>query len=347
MAITLGAPVSGNFLTAQIRIFRFDFTRHFTILNMPDSSGTGILAPRILECIIALQAAYIAVHIKNIGLFGKFNDSSVADAVNQVRKFLEDNGLAVYLGHTTSSQIKGMRLEDENVSPDKLLDLAIVVGGDGTMLSVARELSGYGVPAVGINLGRLGFLTDIPISGFETALGPILQGAYHIEQRTLLKCRVMRAGKEILSSTALNDIVLSKGNMGRLIEFRIHVNDHYVAKPRGDGLILSTPTGSTAYALSAGGPIIYPDLPVICLSPICPHTLSNRPILLSETDKIRISEIEPNEFPPNLAVDGVMLLQLTGSEIIDISMAKRKLKLVKSTGFNYFETLYNKLGWHG
>lgn len=291
---------------------------------------------------------YLAtVHIKNIGLFGKFNDNSVADAVNHVKDFLEKNDVAVYLGHTTSSQIDGMRLEDQQQPPNKLLDLAIVVGGDGTMLGVARELSKFGVPAVGINLGRLGFLTDIPIANFELTLSSILKGDYHIEQRTLLKCKVARDGKKILSSMALNDIVLSKGNMGRLIEFRIQVNNHYVAKPRGDGLILSTPTGSTAYALSAGGPIIYPDLPVICLSPICPHTLSNRPILLSETDKIHISNIEPNEFPPNLALDGVMLMQLTGSEVIDISRAKRKLKLVKAAGFNYFETLYNKLGWHG
>ena len=287
------------------------------------------------------------MHIKNIGLFGKFNDHSVADAVNHVRKFLEENNLAVYLGHTTSSRIDGMRLEEQQESPDKLLDLAIVVGGDGTMLSVARKLSKYGVPAVGVNLGRLGFLADIPISTLEMSIGSILAGNYRVEQRTLLKCKVIREGKKVLSSTALNDIVLSKGNMGRLIEFRIDVNDRYVAKPRGDGLILSTPTGSTAYALAAGGPIIYPDLPVICLAPICPHTLSNRPILLSETDKIQISNIEPNEFPPNLALDGVMLMQLTGSEIIDISRAKRKLKLVKADRFNYFETLYNKLGWHG
>ncbi|MCY4228690.1 MAG: NAD(+)/NADH kinase [Gammaproteobacteria bacterium] len=287
------------------------------------------------------------MHIKNIGLFGKFNDHSVADAVIHVKNFLEKSSLAVYLGHTTSSQIDGMRLEDQDKPPNKLLDLSIVVGGDGTMLSVARELSKFGVPAVGINLGRLGFLTDIPMSNFECAISSILEGDFHIEQRTLLKCKVVRDGNKVLSSTALNDIVLSKGNMGRLIEFSIHVNDQYVTKPRGDGLIISTPTGSTAYALSAGGPIIYPDLPVICFSPICPHTLSNRPILLSETDKIHISNIEPNEFPPNLALDGMMLMELDGSEIIHISRAKRKLKLVKSGRFNYFETLNNKLGWHG
>ncbi len=287
------------------------------------------------------------MRIKNIGLFGKFNDHSVADAVIHVKSFLEKNNLDVYLGHTTSSQIDGMRLENQEKPPNKLLDLSIVVGGDGTMLSVARKLSKFGVPAVGINLGRLGFLTDIPMSNFESAISSILEGNFHIEQRTLLKCKVVKDGKKVLSSMALNDIVLSKGNMGRLIEFSIHVNDQYVTKPRGDGLIISTPTGSTAYALSAGGPIIYPDLPVICFSPICPHTLSNRPILLSETDKIHISNIEPNEFPPNLALDGMMLMELDGSEIIQISRAKRKLKLVKSDRFNYFETLNNKLGWHG
>ncbi len=285
--------------------------------------------------------------INNIGLFGKFNDHSVADAVIHVKKFLENNNLSVYLGHTTSSQIDGMRLEDQDKPPNELLDLSIVVGGDGTMLNVARELSKFGVPAVGINIGRLGFLTDIPMSNFELGISSILEGNFHIEQRTLLQCKVFRDDKKLLSSIALNEIVLSKGNMGRLIECSIHVNDQYVAKPRGDGLIISTPTGSTAYALSAGGPIIYPDLPVICLSPICPHTLSNRPILLSETDQIHISNIEPNEFPPNLALDGMMLMELDGSEIVNISRAKQKLKLVKLNRFNYFETLYNKLGWHG
>lgn len=283
--------------------------------------------------------------ISNIGLFGKFNDSSVADAVAEARNFLEKNNLSVFLGNTTSAEIKGERIDDQGVSPGKLLDLAIVVGGDGTMLSAARLLSKYGVPAIGINLGRLGFLTDISLSELESSLTSILNGEYTIEERTMLKCRIRKNGEKLLSSISLNDIVISKGNTGRLIEFEIKVNGQFVSQPRSDGLIISTPTGSTAYALSAGGPIVYPDLPVISLSPICPHTLSNRPIILDENDKITISSLTLKEAPAILTMDGVLVHELDGSETIEITKARRKLKLVRIKGFNYFETLYSKLGW--
>jgi NAD+ kinase len=285
------------------------------------------------------------VTILNIGLFGKFNDSSVADAVAEARNFLEKNNLSVFLGNTTSAEIKGERIDDQGVSPGKLLDLAIVVGGDGTMLSAARLLSKYGVPAIGINLGRLGFLTDISLSELESSLTSILNGEYTIEERTMLKCRIRKNGEKLLSSISLNDIVISKGNTGRLIEFEIKVNGQFVSQPRSDGLIISTPTGSTAYALSAGGPIVYPDLPVISLSPICPHTLSNRPIILDENDKITISSLTLKEAPAILTMDGVLVHELDGSETIEITKARRKLKLVRIKGFNYFETLYSKLGW--
>ena len=309
--------------------------------------NSGYNSEKIPSCIIYVQAGNNTVTISNIGLFGKFNDSSVADAVAEVRDFLERNGLFVYLGNTTSSEIKGKRLDDQDISPDRLLDLAIVVGGDGTMLNVARRLSKYGIPAVGINLGRLGFLTDIPMTDVETNLEAILTGKYHIEQRTLLKYKIVKQGIKVASGTALNDIVLSKGNSGRLIEFEIRVNGQYVTRPRSDGIILSTPTGSTAYALSAGGPIIWPNLPVMSLAPICPHTLSNRPIILAENDKVQILVLELRGSPANLTLDGVLLHQLDSSESIYISKAKRKLKLIKIEGFNYFETLYSKLGWQG
>ncbi len=285
--------------------------------------------------------------ISNIGLFGKIQDDSVAYAVIKVKEFLESNDLSVYLGNTTSSDIDGYRLDDQDIPPDRLLDLAVVVGGDGTMLSVARELSRYDIPAIGINLGRLGFLTDIPMADLESSLSKVLNGKYRIEERTMLKCTVEENKVDICSGIALNDIVLSKSNTGRLIEFEIRVNDNYVSRPRSDGIIISTPTGSTAYALSAGGPIISPGLPIISISPICPHTLSNRPIILSETDQIRVSAIESRESRANLVMDGVLTHQVKGEEILHICKSDRKLKLVKIEGFNYFETLYKKLGWQG
>jgi len=287
------------------------------------------------------------VIITKVGLFGKFNDSSVADAVAEVKGVLEKKNLSVLLGNTTSTEIEGDRIDNYDQPLSEAIDLAIVVGGDGTMLHVARELSDHDVPAIGINLGRLGFLTDIALKDFEPSMMSILNGDCNIEQRTMLQCVVTRDSQELYSGISLNDIVISKGNTGRLIEFEIRVNDQFVSQPRSDGLILSTPTGSTAYALSAGGPIIYPNLPVFSMSPICPHTLSNRPIILDENDEVKISALRLHESTANLALDGVITTQLQGDESIRINRAEKKLKMVRIKGFNYFETLNSKLGWVG
>ncbi len=285
------------------------------------------------------------MNITNIGLFGKFNDNSVADAITTVKGFLESKQLSVLLGNTTSSEIPGDRIDEQGLAVGDQIDLAIVVGGDGTLLHVARLLAEQGVPAIGINLGRLGFLTDISFSDLETGIGAILNGQYAIEKRTMLQCTTFKDEQVVFTGYALNEIVLSKGNTGRVIEFEIRVNGNYVSQIRSDGLILATPTGSTAYALSAGGPIIYPDLSVICMSPICPHTLSNRPIILDENNTIEITAVETRESHANLALDGVLRYQVTGDETITISKAPKKLKLIRIEGFNHFETLYSKLGW--
>ena len=269
----------------------------------------------------------------------------MADAITTVKGFLERKQLSVLLGNTTSSEIPGDRIDEQGLAVGDQIDLAIVVGGDGTLLHVARLLADQGVPAIGINLGRLGFLTDISFSDLETGIGAILNGQYAIEKRTMLQCTTYKDEQVVFSGHALNEIVLSKGNTGRVIEFEIRVNGNYVSQIRSDGLILATPTGSTAYALSAGGPIIYPDLSVICMSPICPHTLSNRPIILDENNTIEITAVETCESQANLALDGVLSYQVTGDETITISKAKKKLKLIRIKGFNHFETLYSKLGW--
>lgn len=287
------------------------------------------------------------VKISKVGLFGKFNDSSVAGAIAQVKAILEGKNLSVLLGNTTSMEIEGARIDDHDQPLDEAIDLAIMVGGDGTMLNIAQELSEHDVPAIGVNLGRLGFLTDIALSDFDTSISSILAGNYDIESRTMLQCQVIENSKQVCSGVSLNDMVISKGNTGRLIEFEIWVNGKFVSQPRSDGLIIATPTGSTAYALSAGGPIIYPNLPVISISPICPHTLSNRPIILDENDEIKITALKVQEAPANLAFDGIINTQLKGDETIHIKRAAKKLKMIRLEGFNYFETLQSKLGWNG
>ena len=284
--------------------------------------------------------------IKKVGLFGKFNDRSVGDTVAEVRKLLEKNNLKVLLGSTTSSAIDGERIDDQDRPLGEVIDLAIVVGGDGTMLSAARNLAKHGVPATGINLGRLGFLADIAASNLESGIDAILRGDYQIEQRTLLDTSVFRGGEMISRGTSVNDTVISKGNTGRLIEFEIRVNGQFLSHIRSDGVILATPTGSTAYSLSAGGPIIYPTLPVFSLSPICPHTLSNRPIVLDQNARIEISSMVFAETHANLALDGVIAHELHGDETIQMTKAAESLSMIRINSYDHFETLRSKLGWN-
>ena len=284
--------------------------------------------------------------INKIGLFGKFNDRNVSDTVTEIRALLEKNNLKVLLGSTTSTDIDGERIDERAQPLGELIDLAIVVGGDGTMLSAARNLAEQNVPAIGVNLGRLGFLADIAMQNLESSLVAILRGDYHIEQRTLLDTKVSLNDEIVCQGNSVNDTTISKGNTGRLIEFEIHVSGQFLSHIRSDGVILATPTGSTAYSLSAGGPIIYPTLPVFSLSPICPHTLSNRPIVLDQNARIEISSMVFAETHANLALDGVIACKLHGNEIVTVSKAARPLTMVRINGHNHFETLRSKLGWN-
>ncbi len=285
------------------------------------------------------------VKIEKVGLFGKFNDPSIGGTVAEIRELLEKNRLKVLLGGTTAAAIEGERMDPQQPLAG-LIDLAIVVGGDGTLLSAARNLAEHGIPAIGVNLGRLGFLADIALHDLESSLGAILRGEYHTEQRTLLDTRVSRAGEIIHRGKSLNDAVISKGNTGRLIEFEIRVNGQFLSHIRSDGVILATPTGSTAYSLSAGGPIIYPTLPVFSLSPICPHTLSNRPIVLDHNARIELTSMVFAETHANLALDGVIICQLRGDETVCVTKAAESLPMIRINRHNHFETLRSKLGWN-
>lgn len=285
------------------------------------------------------------MNITKVGLFGKFNDRSVSDVLAEIRALLEKHDLKVLLGSTTSKHIEGERIDDERALGD-CIDLAIVVGGDGTMLGVARKLAAHNVPAIGVNLGRLGFLADISLRNLAPGLGAILRGDYAIEKRALLDTQVHLDGKLTHRGNALNDTVISKGNTGRLIEFEIRVDGQFLSRTRSDGIIVATPTGSTAYSLSTGGPIIYPTLPVLSLSPICPHTLSNRPIVLGENARIEITSMVFAETHANLALDGRIICDLEGAEIISVTRAPEMLSMIRIVGASHFETLRSKLGWN-
>ncbi|MEM7195862.1 MAG: NAD(+)/NADH kinase [Pseudomonadota bacterium] len=284
--------------------------------------------------------------IEKVGLFGKFNDSSVSETLDAVRKIIEQQGLSVLIAETTAPSVQGPRI-DTSQPVEEQIDLGIVVGGDGTMLNAARMLAEHDLPAIGVNLGRLGFLTDITVDDFDTALQSIRQGRYRKELRTLLRTTVLRDGETVYTGVSLNDAVISKGNSGRLIEFETRVNGQFVSHTRSDGVIVATPTGSTAYSLSAGGPIIYPNLSVFSMAPICPHTLSNRPIVLDEDAVIEISELYCPEVHANLVLDGVLTCELNGTETVRLEKSLKKLCLIRIESHNHFETLHDKLGWNG
>ena len=280
---------------------------------------------------------------KTIGLFGKYGASEVETVLSSVKFLLTEFGAKVLLGDTTAAEIRGERIL--NAEQFHELDFAVIVGGDGTLLHAARSLAPYAVPIVGVNMGRLGFLTDIPSSDIALGMQAIKDGAYRIEERAMLNTCVINSDQSRQEFVSLNDAVISKGDTGRLIELRIEVDSVFVSKTRSDGLIISTPTGSTAYALSAGGPIIEPTLPVVVVVPICPHTLSNRPIILNQSSTIRISDIQLTENHATLAIDGIIVKTLDGSEALEISRAEHALKLIRIDKHNYFETLRDKLGW--
>ncbi len=285
------------------------------------------------------------MHNKIVGLFGKYGSSDVEHALNTVRGLLAEAGAKVLLGDTTAAEIRGERILDTKQYHE--LDFAIVVGGDGTLLHAARSLAPFRVPIVGINLGRLGFLTDIPVEEIEQGLQAVIDGDYRIEERAMIQTTVYKENEGIHAYLSLNDTVISKGDTGRLIEMSIHVGDEFISRTRSDGLIISTPTGSTAYALAAGGPIIEPTLPVFVLVPICPHTLSNRPIILNQQSTIKISDIQLTDNHATLAVDGIIVQTLTGGETVEINQAEHALKLIRIDKHSYFESLRVKLGWTG
>jgi NAD+ kinase len=283
------------------------------------------------------------MHNKIVGLFGKYGASEVEFALTKVKNQLADFGARVLLGDTTAAEITGERILD--IEQYSELDFAIIVGGDGTLLHAARSLAPFKVPIVGINLGRLGFLTDIPANEIKQGLQALIDGDYRIEERAMLQTTVVKEGGGIHAFLSLNDAVISKGDTGRLIEMSIQVDGEFVSRTRSDGLIISTPTGSTAYALAAGGPIIEPTLPVFVLVPICPHTLSNRPIILNQLSTIQIFDIQLTDNHATLAVDGIIVQILDGSETIEINQAEYALKLIRIDKHNHFEALRGKLGW--
>jgi NAD+ kinase len=223
-------------------------------------------------------------------------------------------------------------------------DLIIVLGGDGTLLSVARLVEGKDVPILGVNLGSLGFMTEVTVGELFPVLDDVLTGHYTVSERVMLNCHVHRQGERIAQAVVLNDVVINKGALARIIEMEAYVDGVYVNTFRADGLIISTPTGSTAYSLAAGGPILYPNLEALIINPICPFTLTNRPLVIPDSVKIEVILVKENE-DVMVTLDGQVGVALRYRDVIEIRKAETRLKLIECPGKNYFEILRTKLKW--
>ncbi len=281
---------------------------------------------------------------KTIGLIGRPDTPTLADHIQSLIAFLATRKVAVLLERSTATQTGiGVSAALELKQLCSQVDLIVVMGGDGTMLSAAREVAPHNVPMVGINLGRLGFLTDIPITDTLNMFGGILDGDYTSEKRLLLNAQVMRAGKQVFATVALNDVVVSRGAMGSMIEFEVYVDELFVYNLRSDGLILATPTGSTAYALSAGGPILHPHLSAFTLVPISPHTLSNRPIVLSSESEVSVKLIRGKNARVNFDVQSFFDIQ-AGDEVF-VKAHANPIRLIHPKGYSYYAMLREKLHW--
>jgi NAD+ kinase len=285
---------------------------------------------------------------RTIAIIGKYQSRKVSDALIALAAHLQERGVSVFIERETAEHMG---------RPDELsrwmvcgfmdigahADMAIVVGGDGTMLNAARRLARYSVPLVGVNQGRLGFMTDIARHDMLPAMDALLDGQFQPETRMLLDAEIIRARREIASNLALNDIVIDKGATGRMIECELFIDGEFIYKQRADGLIVSTPTGSTAYALSANGPILHPALTGIALVPLCPHALTNRPVLVD--DHVEIEIVVTHADDARAHFDGQVTLNLNRGDAIRLRRSEYSICFLHPPGYSYFSMLRQKLHW--
>ena len=262
---------------------------------------------------------------RRIALIGKPHSPEIEGSLREMQRFLEQRGCEVLKPGDTKA------------------DLAIVIGGDGTMLAAARNLVRHGVPLIGVNQGRVGFMTDIAHDDMQAGVGAVLDGKFLIEERSLLDAEILREGKSVLRTLALNEAVVGKGAQGRLIEFELSIDGEFVYALRADGVIVATPTGSTAYAMSAQGPILHPAVPALALVPLNPHTLSARPVSVSDRSRIEISLVRAVDARAHF--DGFALTDMQEGDRLTLKRSADTVRFVHPPGYRYFATLREKLGW--
>ena len=282
---------------------------------------------------------------RHVALIGKYQAQGSRSALEDIARFLTEQGCEVALEKDTASNTGISAYPILDVSQiGKQCDLGLVVGGDGTMLGIGRQLAQFGVPLVGINQGRLGFITDIAFDDYQTTLGPMLNGNYEEDSRWMMQAEVLRGGECVFKATAMNDVVVNRGASAGMVELRVEVDGRFVANQRADGLIIASPTGSTAYALSAGGPLLHPSIGGWILVPIAPHTLSNRPIVLSDQGEIAIEIVAGRD--PSVNFDMQTFASLLHGDRIIVRRSAHQVRFLHPVGWSYFDTLRKKLHWN-
>jgi NAD+ kinase len=287
----------------------------------------------------------MARRFQHAALVGKYQADGIRPLLQEIAHFLVRQGLEVSFEYHTAASTGVTDFDALTIDQiGRQCDLAVVVGGDGTMLGIARELARHNLPLVGINQGRLGFITDVPIGQFREALAPMIAGDYEEDFRAMLEGEVWRDGHRIFEGLSLNDVVVSRGATASMVELRVDIGDEFIANMRADGLIVASPTGSTAYSLSAGGPILHPGIAGWVLVPIASHTLSNRPIVLPDSGPVRITVVAGRDASANFDMQG--LASLLHGDQVRVQRSAHKVRFLHPRGWSYYATLRRKLRWY-
>jgi len=287
--------------------------------------------------------------MKRIGIIAKKNKPEAVTIIHHLVDWFRQKKIEVFI-ESEMANLLGLHASEPNVNRIEReafpaqAEMILVLGGDGTLLSVARLVGGHKVPILGVNLGGLGFLTEITLEEIYRVLDRVVQGDFITDERVVLDASVIRKGKRVAEFTVLNDAVINKGALARIIDMETTINGEYLTTFKSDGLILSTPTGSTAYNLSAGGPIVYPSLHCIVITPICPHTLTNRPIVVPDDVEIRAT-LKTRQEEVILTLDGQQGFPLEVEDVVEVRKSNVGILLIKSPYRHYFEVLREKLKW--
>ena len=305
----------------------------------------GILCVWFNRYMLSPSPNSIKKTFSRVALVGKYQVDGMQERLNDLAKLVSDHHCEVFIETATASHLGLTNYPTKQVEDfTNEIDLVVVLGGDGTMLGIGRQLAGSNVPLVGINMGRLGYMTDIPIQSVQTTLPKMIAGEYEADARTILDAVVLRNGKEINRALALNDVVVNRSGISGMVELAVQVNGSFMYNQRSDGLIVSTPTGSTAYALSVGGPILHPRVAGILLAPIAPHSLSNRPIVLPQDVVISIEVVDGREVIVNFDMQSQTDLQ-TG-DTIEVRQSDKYITLLHPRSHSDYKTLREKLHWN-